>query len=341
MNRIVTFELRRMASASMPRSLGRLPYSLALATIRSMVQMRLRTRSPRIWARHSFLDSAAFVPFVSDLDLTCWFDSAPDIATVEKTLQIRSRLARWMPWLGEINLYAAGEARAFAPFANPLELARDPRTLELLPGARRSADSAERSVFILRGIESDVRHLLMHPEVRTPKWRSHLSAIGHELEGAPDLVRLTQLAVRLSEWGTQDEQAAAVRSLVEYFKLRAAGVHFPDIATDPYRWIFLPYRFCFKPEAPPRLKDPAASIARAQMGWEIWGLLGQIRNALFWAPESREGIGIHLETLERYTKSALPPEVAHVGGQDLLPALERLSQLYRELRAQHQLNFMS
>src|SRR5262245_24529807 len=98
---------RNALSRIVPRPIGRSPYRLALAAVRSS----LRQADPRleVWPRNGYV-LGTLTPFLSDLDLTFWWNAPPEPEDVARVNGIYRRLKSFMPWLGETNLYVAGEA---------------------------------------------------------------------------------------------------------------------------------------------------------------------------------------------------------------------------------------
>jgi hypothetical protein len=291
--------------------------------------------TPRIWPRNSYV-LGTLHPLLSDLDVTVWFDSEPTRAQLEQLARVLKWCRRAFPFLGETNLYVAGEARSQAGLANALELARDPELLGRLkavgPVATVGKTGAQAAAFVLRMLEGDIAHVLERPEARRAKWESHGSAVAQALGGNPPplwngfpertLLRgIVELAVFALAPATDADHQGAVASLERYFQCMGRGVPLHTLRIEPWWWACLPHRFCFGSEPPLPLKGEQAEIFLAQLAWEAWGLLGQRRLALLRGQDPQG----HLAALKRVLAVGVPP--ASGGAASLIAqALERLSE---------------
>ncbi len=156
----------------------RLPYTFVLYTVRLFTWLLFRNHV-LVWARNSYLKSS-FTPFRSDLDLTLFVQSSfvGDFSRVEK---FGRKVIYYIPIVSEINLYFEINKAEIIRYINPFELARDPWLVEKL-GHSSKGSHAQKVVFLLRMIESDLENLLLCPMKRIKKWSVHLNDVGEEMD---------------------------------------------------------------------------------------------------------------------------------------------------------------
>jgi hypothetical protein len=210
----------------------------------------------RAWARNSL--ALGYCSESSDLDITL-FSRGSDPLPVSVFV-----LARVLRRCGEWAAFSAAD-REWAEEANPLELARDPRLVRELGMVPRQATRAECFVFWLRmsGADktADLDERFLWKKER--KWRFHLRTLERESkirckEDFPAAV--TEMGLRLSPVPSNDwEHFRAFFRPQEWLKKEAIPL---GISTEEYL-----------------LHGPqiALDIARCQLRWELWGLLGQMR----------------------------------------------------------------
>jgi hypothetical protein len=177
---------------------------------------------------------------------------------------------------------------AWGSFANPFELARDPK-LSRLAGPR-AATGAEGFVFLRRMLGSDA---YLRAADRRRKWEFHRRALEESLG-----IRCVQPYPGFLDDLDRFLAPAPV----------AAG-YAPQLALEPHRWLVGAIAANDVLEGRLREFDPElVSVAAAQVDWEIWGLLGQVR-----LRRNRRDVVEHMENLGR-----LFPE-----GHPALPKIRR------------------
>jgi hypothetical protein len=134
-----------------------------LEKLTSMVLKKFIALAPhRLWPRNSFT-FGCHIPILSDLDLTLTGNST------QEAINLLKRKKKFI-LIGEINFYHDQIRNELLFMGNPLELRRDPRLIFQEDIAGESTE-AQKIVFILRQIHSDMKWLLSYPQVRIKKWR--------------------------------------------------------------------------------------------------------------------------------------------------------------------------
>lgn len=212
----------------------------------------------RAWRRNSLV--LGYWSENSDLDLTLYSDS--EVALTPRLLKLWSFFRR----AGEWAVYASADKK-WAQYSNPFELRRDPK-LEKTFSPSKIATKTEAFVFWLRMRDSDVYlNQIEKISTRERKWEHHRKVLENELgircrKLFPDSV--LEMGESLSP--VPSSQWADLEHILR-----------------PHRWI-AGARQSGQPldgilaKTSPELID----IARSQIHWEIWGLLGQIRLRQNW-----------------------------------------------------------
>ncbi len=246
----------------------------------------------KAWPRNSL--ALGYWSEGSDLDLTLY---TPADTPLPRSLRVLWRMFR--PF-GEWAAYC-GSDREWALLANPLEIDRDPRLAKLLLPEPRKPTPAEAFVFWLRMAGSDA--LLKDPgrqRTRERKWNFHREALeratGFSCQSAfPDFV--DELGDRLapiprSGWAASEPWLQPHRWLGP--ALAAGGATLGKFAHSDTALL---------------------ALARAQVEWEIWGLLGQVR-----LRQNQGAVSLHLSNLaglfshEDSIRSCLAAFRAKLGG---------------------------
>jgi hypothetical protein len=268
---------------------GRIPYSLALSTVRMGVA-RL-PKGSRVWPRNSFL-TLAFRPFKSDLDLTIWFETQPGpqaIAHLQWLLKLNKLV---FPILGESNVYVRSSAGLMAGLINRYELARDPELEWMLkedltkksagskPFKRVTTERAEKCIFLLRMLDADFHNLLAAPGKRRKKWQVHLTSVGlneidiHRVITNENPIRKI-LETAFGFFEDYEFQMDASDEVENFLRNRSNGVPDHQANLTPKLLAIFPHRLCFV-KAPKKLSGQVCKeIFTAQVAWEIWGITGQ------------------------------------------------------------------
>jgi hypothetical protein len=266
------------SSRLLPARALRAPYAAALAAIRAAVPPLVAPGGALVWARNSWL-TPQFKPLVSDLDLTIWLEGEPSLLQLRQLRGVLSSIRAALPFVGEINLHERTEAGWLSEYANRFELGRDPELLARVGLQSPLSVQAQATVFLLRMAENDLESLTHRPELRRGKWEIHLRSVG---AGVTALVRggslLDQvLMAALQPLGTASDEL--IPSARRFFEALTAGQALHELTIEPAWWLLFPHRFAFA-EPPVGLPEPGPKgieVFRAQLAWEVWGLISQYR----------------------------------------------------------------
>jgi hypothetical protein len=210
----------------------------------------------RTWRRNSL--ALGYWSENSDLDITLY---CPHDNSVPPSVLL---LWRFFRRFGEWSAHTSSD-RKWIDFANPLELKRDPKIIAAFNCTPRTASLDEAFVFWLRMSTSDHRirsHSAQELRSREKKWNYHRTVLEQEtgLRSSfpfPDFI--DDVLVRLSPIPkeTWQEREAYLR---------------------PHTWLTTAFSAGLEISEVLKTEDPQAlELARAQVRWEFWGLLGQMR----------------------------------------------------------------
>lgn len=285
----------------LPRWLAKAPYLFALLLIRLLLS---RPLGLKVWNRNS-TKTNSFVFGVSDLDLTVLGSSLASAGFLTKAFL---SLKRVFPFLGEVNYYVEEELSFVLKRMNPFELRRDP-LLGSCISESKTPSKAQKFVFLVRMLFSDVHSLGKTPVIRQAKWRHHLRETGNFREGEFITV---EVVVRVLK-----EIASETPRICRSLDLWANQVFTKDF--NPYRaplgegfWILAPHLHLWFEEGDEKtflrtLSEFEKEVLRSQIDWEFWGLYTQ---RLY----SEQNVLPHLERLL---------EVLHLIAPDEVQSLER------------------
>ena len=332
----ILFRLRDRALPAIPHLVGRLPYSGALGLGQLLARTSSRGARARLWARNSFV-LGSFVPFLSDLDLTCWFDETPTPRALRRVQRRLRLLKRVFPFLGETGFYFAPSSPTWIALMNPVEFDRDPKLRARLGLPEREATGPEATAALLRYLETDWHNLRRNPWIRAPKWAYHLSRLDLQL---PPAMRLSRKERRLKPVPIEDvlraltkavlhplrlgdsAEASAAETVMSVLEKKARGIALHTLPLGEVELAFFPHRFCFH-ERFETIHDPGkAQVLVHQLAWELWGLSCQLPSLA-----ADDHLTRHLHSLQRlhasieetHPKLALLTEVR--GGLHLLLGL--------------------
>lgn len=261
---------------------------------------------PEVWARHSYA-LGTLEPSLSDLDLTFYFKKKPSVRALERVYGVYEKLKRAYPLFGEVNTFVEEEVEKLWHFANPLETARDPILVSRTQSPTREPTAADKSVFLLRMLESNVANLMEFGNHRRGKWQKYADVAGFELPQIISLESLTESVVNSFPGYADWEREKAARALEIYWQSCLAGTRYYELSTLVEFQCLFPHRVDFKMSPYPFSFSNSASvdIAEAQIGWEIWGMYSQLRNLAFGHKTGWNYFVEHFEFLKKFTGHAL------------------------------------
>ncbi len=308
----------------LPAAAARAPYEWSFRRLEDRLSRGIA--GALLWPRNSYL-TAAFTPFLSDLDMTLLLPREPErdqIAAIKSELRSARRL---FPFLGETNVYVESQAAALREAANSFELSRDPRLSEKLPSSTTDSSIPElrpqAAAFLLRMLEADLDNLVSVPGARRRKWEVHFAEIAKRVPFDPPawiqvcenpFGALCRAALSLLDFPVSQLFKEAAESLTAYFDSQSVGVPLHERPMNVWVRAALPHRACFEAFALPAISEDWIRLCRAQVAWEVWGLSSQYRLA-----DDHQGIAGHLRRLRANA-------VASFGKEDL-PELVALDSL--------------
>ena len=317
--------VRHRIGSRTPQSFGKLPYEFALAALKIALRMELKQAAPEVWPRHSFVGKS-FLPFVSDLDLTFWFEKKPEPSVFFRAKTIFENSKRVFPFLGEVNLYVASEAPLLFEFANLYEIRRDPILWARLGFADRAPAPQEQIVFWLRCLDSDRKGLLSLPQLRIRKWQNYASLAQISLPERLTFSSLLEAGIEtLGDFSATDRKII-FQNLSAHFQRNPSDLEDIPSTYCRDRWTFFPHRYCLGETSLPILDEKRARIAFRQMAWEVWALWSQFR--FLAAGEYQKDLGHYLGRIRIYIEQVLSPKIPHES-HELLKSLNLLEATLR------------
>jgi hypothetical protein len=154
-----------------------LPYEIALLpyhTAYYLVKFLTFFYPIKTWARNSYVHKN-IIPGISDIDFTCLCENSIKNKQIDSFIKLFSLIRRTMPILGEVNMYRINSLSLTRQLINPLELKRDPILANILEGTHPT--KFEKFVYLLRMLDSDIKHLANIPEKRWRKWNFHFNDV--------------------------------------------------------------------------------------------------------------------------------------------------------------------
>jgi proline iminopeptidase len=212
----------------------------------------------KVWKRNSL--ALGYWTATSDLDVTLFSKSEIKLSAPLLLLW------RFYRRFGEWAVYTTTDVH-WLNVANPFELARDPILIKTFRHHSRKPSSAEAFTFWQRMSESDRRLGSLDPQVvasRAQKWAHHRESLQKEL----NIVSTKTFPAFVEEIEKQLTDAPAA-----WWPQR-------EPLLRPQRWMVDAIRN--EMPAGEFLKgqnENLLEVARAQVHWELWGLLGQVRLA--------------------------------------------------------------
>jgi hypothetical protein len=156
----------------LPYVVRSLPYYLCFY----IVKLRFIDLPMKVWFRNSlYFKNIIFL--ISDIDLTFYFKIRPSKLQLKKIKKRYEILKKFLPILGEINIYYKEDVVRFFDLANKYEIDRDPKLIERLDLKIKGRGDAEKIAFITRMFESDVKNIRDFFKLRRKKWNFHFGQI--------------------------------------------------------------------------------------------------------------------------------------------------------------------
>lgn len=321
----------------LPYKIGELFYLIPFWIFRLL----LKSHSGTLWFRNSLAFKDIIFGF-SDIDLTFYFESSFDrksVLEIEKKLKL---LKYVFPHLGEISYYDHELLSEFLPYANPLELARDPMLIkrENLKD-HLLINHCDKIVFALNWLRNDLHKMKKSFSSREKKIKRFLSSLDikedlSELQKWSDVLFVVQknvfkVVVKKEELfinffakfyviDIKDEQ-----SINEFYN-ENPDLRICFLICYPQIWIGPALKFEGFEDDLDLLKgcsEDLVAVFKAQIAWEEWGLYGQ------WMQSGSDiDFHIHVENLLRCVNYFHKEEVFLTRGLTLLSSLHEENNLF-------------
>ena len=238
-----------------------------------------------VWPRNSFvLGPMEFGR--SDIDVTAWIRDSADKARV-------LRVKTFFPLIQEINWYREADRAVLLRVINPIELKRDPYLARKTGATLRAPTPAEQITFILRMTEA-LQEQIQHPsQWQFKKWKAYFERadLPHPPANPQELFAFFEKYLGASRFVREFFEAGARGEALHLTHKRWGGDE-----RAAYAMALFPHRFCFVPSSPLALTPLLDAVMRAQIEWEIWGILSQAGGPL------SETERTHLAHLQRWAK---------------------------------------
>jgi hypothetical protein len=196
----------------------------------------LKLISKKIWFRNS-LYFKRVVLGLSDFDLAVFLEKKVDAQKQKDILFINKILKRTLGRMGEMVIYSQVDLETFLPFANPLELKRDP----YFSSHDCKATKAQRWCFFIKMYNSDRDKIDRYPALRVRKWSYLFEILGFDVElNAKNLkLKLNEIADTLS--GSEnvisiDDLLFSPTLWTEFQKLNTLNSWEREVLTELVKW---------------------------------------------------------------------------------------------------------
>jgi len=264
-----------------------------------------RSIKDEVWYRHSvYFGDIEFA--YSDLDLSVLLTESHS-EDIQKKIR---RLKFFFPFIGEVSYFDRNYLFQIEPYANSVELKRDPALKEKMNKEDKDIDLAEEIVFILNWLSHDSHKMRENFRGRKKKIRRFLKILDIEERDVQGITELINLLIE-EKFQHSDLNSVEVRKFLTQFSFydftrRSADNEFYYDCEEFHR-----YLFCFFPQrwigaalhygefdqCEKFLSDLSPfekEIFLKQINWEIWGLMGQWRKG-----DDLINLLIHCENLKK------------------------------------------
>lgn len=293
MNRELLIKQLQSFLLRFPRFFGVAVYWAVYSLYR--VYVRIFYKGSRVWTRNTYRNGN-WIPFVSDIDLSILLPPVYSTNLIEQIQLRHYAWRRYLPIVGELNIYHPAKLSEVAQNINIFELSRDPDLQSLLKPQMQRSDMFiwDRITFLLRMLEYDSK-LLFAPEQRQRKWRNHFQ--DSELDAPFWIDRRVVVAVivkLIGEQGLEGLSESFLKEAIHSF-LEASDQEVPWhqwVQANKYASVLgalFPHRFCFAIE----LKSKHfVGLQRSQIRWELHAALLQSPDGCYF-----ESLAQHLHRL--------------------------------------------
>ena len=235
----------------------------------------------KCWARNSYYFDN-IVPGLSDIDFTILLNSERSRREIQLFLKLYSLFKRFIPILGEINIYEQKDLSSAATWINWYELKRDPMLFNLVEAL--SPKNGDKFVYLLRLLESDAFNLISRPSQRHKKWQRHFQEV--EL-CCPNEITLLNTISAILPCSPITQKHNETKSFLSYYLSHNQSETYQNLHCDekerlfiimyPHRWLVAANgeRSLVSTLRRLRFTEEELEIICAQLKWEVNGLYTQ------------------------------------------------------------------
>ena len=235
---------------NLPNAVNEAPYHLSFWLLRLFLNRKIGYRNS---LRYSCIE-----PFFSDLDITLVCEERFRSQALRKYQMAK----KFLPLLGELNLYSIENFEVARANCNPFERDRDPLLQATFPALR---SKAEKFVFAFRMLDADWDTLQSRPATRQRKWNCHFTCLGYPLMSYYD--HDSVLKFLLSEIEAEHE-LSRVLHFKKRFAVNKATHTFGDHTHPVLQTVFFNHLCYTEPSAD--LSPLQMEVIAAQGRWEFW-----------------------------------------------------------------------
>lgn len=201
---------------------------------------------------------------------------------VQKFIELYSYAKRFMPFLGEINIYDTSDLEELSLWINRYEANRDPRLSSLL--TLPSPREGDRFIYLLRLLESDANNLIKNPSLRQKKWLRHFQEVG--LKATEDIT-LFGLIEAISNVSSSVIGNSKTKEFLTFYINHNRTETFQHLHKESDEKLFItlyPHRWLVAANGKKELRNTLTNLhfsqaelelIYAQLRWEINGLYSQ------------------------------------------------------------------
>ncbi len=262
-----------------PYFVGKIIYKSAYELLRLL----FISRKHSIWCRNSYKQNY-WKFLLSDIDITIYAHKKISNKQLRTLANRYFIIKKFIPILGELNLYSKDTLSFFWPIANPYEISRDPSLKKISPDLFK--DTEHKIVFLLRMLESDYLNLVLNFKHRKDKWQKHFQSV--EISSSPsslnDIIKniqsLMDTEIRLAnfyqEFGLLRIKKFPFHEMDHYYKNTIYKKEFwllcPQLAVGLSTHNNNLYQDLLWIQS---LRPSFQKLILRNIQWELWGLLTQ------------------------------------------------------------------
>jgi hypothetical protein len=147
-----------------PSRIASIPYYIVIYLLKYLLPSNIK-----LWYRNSlYFSNVCFG--ISDIDLTLYYQNGGG-SNIQIMINKLKGLKKYIPIIGEVNIYTSSDIGFVEKIINPFELDRDPLLKRNISSRLKTREA--KIVFLFRMLKSDLQGLANYPKARQRKWRQH------------------------------------------------------------------------------------------------------------------------------------------------------------------------